>query len=186
MMHNFALGTWFCLLFVSPMLGIRLKPCELAGQLYILDVPKEELAKWLCIADFESRFNTHVVGQSNADGSKDYGLFQISDRYWCAPPSNTSYYAFNGCNVNCNELLIDDITAAVRCAQLIRKQQGWTAWSVFPQFCNGTLVDPDECFQNDQSGRSQSNSTEIPDNATGSTTETSMEENTTIVVKGME
>ncbi|XP_052841190.1 lysozyme 1 [Drosophila gunungcola] len=130
-----------------PLLAIRLKPCELAGQLYILDVPKSELPLWLCIAEFESRFNTHVVGQGNADGSRDYGLFQISDRFWCAPPNRTEYYAFNDCNVNCTHLLSDDITMAVQCARLIQKQQGWTAWSVYPEFCNGTLETIEECFQ---------------------------------------
>jgi len=120
---------------------------KLAGQLYILDVPKSELPLWLCIAEFESRFNTHVVGQGNTDGSRDYGLFQISDRYWCAPPNRTEYYAFNDCNVNCTRLLSDDITMAVQCARLIQKQQGWTAWSVYPEFCNGTLEAIDECFQ---------------------------------------
>lgn len=146
-MHNIALGIWLCILLLSPMLGLRMEPCELAGQLYILDIPKAELPLWLCIADFESRFNTHVVGQANSDGSKDYGLFQISDRFWCAPPVETPYYAFNGCNINCTELLSDDITTAVRCARLIRHQQGWTAWSVYEEFCNGTLADSEECFQ---------------------------------------
>ncbi|XP_064536044.1 lysozyme 1 [Drosophila montana] len=146
-MDKFALGMWMCLLVLSPMLAIRLKPCDLAGQLYILDVPKTELAQWLCIADFESRFNTHVVGQGNSDGSRDYGLFQISDRFWCAPPKATPYHAFNGCNVNCTELLSDNITTAVHCARLIKKQQGWTAWSVYEEFCNGTLSDAENCFQ---------------------------------------
>ncbi|XP_017959361.1 inactive lysozyme 1A [Drosophila navojoa] len=146
-MNKFALTSWMCLLGFSSMLALRLEPCELAGQLYILDVPKVELPLWLCIADFESRFNTHVIGRANSDGSRDYGLFQISDRYWCAPPEETPYHAFNECNVNCTELLSDNITSAVRCARLIRKQQGWTAWSVYAEFCNGTLTDADECFQ---------------------------------------
>ncbi|XP_022224620.2 lysozyme 1 [Drosophila obscura] len=138
-----------CLCFLVLALAVRLKPCDLAGQLYILDVPKSELPLWLCIAEFESRFNTHAVGQANADGSRDYGLFQISDRFWCSPPNQTDYYAFNECNVNCTRLLSDDITMAVQCARVIRRQQGWTAWSVYGQFCNGTLdaAGIDECFQ---------------------------------------
>ncbi|XP_026841034.1 lysozyme 1 [Drosophila persimilis] len=137
----------FLLLVLALALAVRLKPCDLAGQLYILDVPKSELPLWLCIAEFESRFNTHAVGQANADGSRDYGLFQISDRFWCSPPNQTEYYTFNECNVNCTRLLSDDITMAVQCARLIRRQQGWTAWSVYGQFCNGTLEGIDECFQ---------------------------------------
>lgn len=141
------LWLWWFLFQGIPLLAIRLTPCQLAGQLYILDVPKSELPLWLCIAQFESRFNTHVVGQRNDDGSRDYGLFQISDRYWCAPPNQTEYHAFNECNVNCTRLLGEDITMAVQCARRIQRQQGWTAWSVFPEFCNGTLEAIDECFQ---------------------------------------
>ncbi|KAL7736465.1 hypothetical protein ACLKA6_019666 [Drosophila palustris] len=183
-MYNIAVGIWLCLLMLSPLLGIRLNPCELAGQLYILDVPKAELSKWLCIADFESRFNTHVVGQANLDGSKDYGLFQISDRFWCAPPTATPYYAFNGCNINCTELLSDDITSAVRCARLIRKQQGWTAWSVYPEFCNGTLTDPDDCFQQSKATTTTSESpemsteSELTEMSTESVTDISVESTT--------
>lgn len=178
-MYNIALGIWLCLLVIPPLLGIRLNPCELAGQLYILDVPKAELAKWLCIADFESRFNTHVVGQGNLDGSKDYGLFQISDRYWCAPPTETTYFAFNECNINCTELLSDDITSAVRCARLIKKQQGWSAWSVYPEFCNGTLTDPDHCFQQSET----TNSSDIVEVSTESATDINLE--TTTITKEM-
>ncbi|XP_068147920.1 lysozyme 1B [Drosophila tropicalis] len=129
-------------------LARRLERCDLAGQLYILDVVKEELPLWLCIADFESRLNTHVIGTRNDDGSKDYGLFQISDRYWCAPPNETEYYTFNQCNLNCTDLLKDDITKAVQCAQLIKSLQGWSAWSVYAEFCNNTELEAiDMCFQ---------------------------------------
>lgn len=180
-MHNIVLGIWLCLL--VPMLGLRMEPCELAGQLYILDVPKVELPMWLCIADFESRFNTHVIGHANSDGSKDYGLFQISDRFWCAPPVETPYYAFNGCNINCSELLSDDITTAVRCARLIRRQQGWTAWSVYKEFCNGTLADSEECFQNSPL---KENTTEDADMVTEAVTDSTLVEETTTIIAEMD
>uniref|UniRef100_A0A1A9UZF8 Lysozyme n=1 Tax=Glossina austeni TaxID=7395 RepID=A0A1A9UZF8_GLOAU len=121
--------------------------CEFASQLYILDVPKSELPLWLCIAEYESRFNTHVIGARNADGSNDYGIFQISDKYWCKPENRTDYFIYNGCNVNCSALLSDDITLAVRCARYIQKQQGWSAWAVYKEFCsNGSLEHIDDCF----------------------------------------
>ncbi|XP_037941605.1 lysozyme 1B-like [Teleopsis dalmanni] len=125
----------------------RLKRCELAGELYILDVPKAELPLWICIAEYESRFNTHVIGRRNDDGSSDYGLFQISDKFWCNPANDTEYYVFNECNVNCTELITDDITKAVICARTILKQQGWSAWTVYEEFCNTTLTDADACFE---------------------------------------
>ncbi|XP_073812669.1 lysozyme 1B-like [Musca autumnalis] len=130
----------------------RLQPCEFAGQLYILDIPKEELPLWLCIVQYESRFNTHVIGSRNTDGSLDYGIFQISDKYWCRPPKEPLFHYFNECNVDCMDLMQDDITAAVQCAKLIRKQQGWSAWSVYGEFCNSTNtleygdIEIEECF----------------------------------------
>ncbi|XP_061391442.1 lysozyme 1B [Musca vetustissima] len=136
----------------------RLQPCELAGQLYILDIPKEELPLWLCIVQYESRFNTHVIGSRNTDGSLDYGIFQISDKYWCKPPTTTEdpplVHYFNECEVDCMDLMQDDITEAVKCAKLIRKQQGWSAWSVYGEFCNDTSnaamiyqdIEIEECF----------------------------------------
>ncbi|XP_036334422.1 lysozyme 1 [Rhagoletis pomonella] len=131
----------------APIQMRRLQRCELASQLYILDVPKSELALWLCIAQYESRYNTHVVGNRNADGSSDYGLFQISGRYWCQPDNGTKYYAFNECNVKCSALLLDDITEAVGCARIIQRRQGWTAWSVYTFYCNRTLRNVDDCFE---------------------------------------
>lgn len=131
----------------------RLLPCELAGEMYILDVPKEELPLWLCIAEYESRFNTHVIGSRNLDGSLDYGIFQISDKYWCQPhyieeDNDVPIYrhTYNECFVNCTNLVADDITAAVKCAKQIRKQQGWSAWTVYEEFCNDTLPDIEHCF----------------------------------------
>ncbi|XP_028895173.2 lysozyme 1 [Zeugodacus cucurbitae] len=139
---------WLLLLVYAPapIQTRRLQRCELAGQLYILDVPKSELSLWLCIAHYESRYNTHVVGNRNADGSGDYGLFQISSRYWCQPDNSTKYYAFNECNVNCSNLLLDDITEAVVCARTIQRRQGWSAWSVYSVYCNRTLNEVDDCF----------------------------------------
>uniref|UniRef100_A0A1I8M2I1 Glycosyl hydrolases family 22 (GH22) domain-containing protein n=1 Tax=Musca domestica TaxID=7370 RepID=A0A1I8M2I1_MUSDO len=129
----------------------RLQPCEFAGQLYILDIPKEELPLWMCIVQYESRFNTHVIGSRNTDGSLDYGIFQISDKYWCKPPKEPQFHYHNECNVDCMDLMQDDITAAVKCAKMIRKQQGWSAWSVFGEFCNSTNtvyqdIEIEECF----------------------------------------
>uniref|UniRef100_A0A670ZGM2 Uncharacterized protein n=1 Tax=Pseudonaja textilis TaxID=8673 RepID=A0A670ZGM2_PSETE len=37
------------------------------------------LANWVCMAYYESRYNTNAVGQPNLDGSHDYGIFQINN-----------------------------------------------------------------------------------------------------------
>lgn len=126
----------------------RLQPCELAGQLYILDIPKVELPLWLCIAEFESRFNTDVIGNRNQDGSLDYGIFQISDKFWCKPKnvSTIMYHYYNECDVDCVDLIKDDITQAVKCAKRIKQKQGWNAWSVYEEFCNGTNTPSSSLF----------------------------------------
>ena len=38
----------------------------------------------VCLARWESNYNTSAVGSLNWDGSWDHGLFQISDAYWCS------------------------------------------------------------------------------------------------------
>ncbi|XP_075169545.1 lysozyme 1B-like [Haematobia irritans] len=134
-----------------PTLPLRLERCEFAGQLYILDIPKEEIPLWLCIVEFESRFNTDAIGSRNLDGSLDYGIFQISDKFWCKPQNETDIHFYNECNVDCIDLTQDDITKAVKCAQYIKKKQGWTAWTVYKEFCDNSTnviddIELEQCF----------------------------------------
>ncbi|KAH8339594.1 hypothetical protein KR067_000108 [Drosophila pandora] len=118
--------------------------CSLAREMSNRGVPRGELARWACIAQHESSYRTGVVGPTNPDGSNDYGLFQINDRYWCQPSSGK--FSYNGCRINCNDLLTDDITNSVRCAQAVMGAQGWSAWSVW-RFCSGNLPPIDDCFK---------------------------------------
>lgn len=117
--------------------------CSLAREMYRLGVPKSELPQWTCIAERESAYRTHVVGPPNTDGSNDYGVFQINDRYWCQPASGT--FSYNGCGLNCDALLTDDISEAVQCARKIKQQSGWAAWTTW-RYCNGRLPSIDDCF----------------------------------------
>ncbi|XP_017137324.1 lysozyme B-like [Drosophila miranda] len=117
--------------------------CLLAQEMFRLGVPKDQLARWACIADHESSYRTDVVGPPNSDGSQDYGIFQINDYYWCAPPSGR--FSYNQCDVSCNALLDNTITESVRCAQKVLAMQGWGAWSVW-HYCSGNLPSIDDCF----------------------------------------
>ncbi|XP_061391499.1 lysozyme 2-like [Musca vetustissima] len=117
--------------------------CSLARELQILGVPRYELSSWICIAERESTYNSYAVGPPNWDGSHDYGIFQINDKYWCAPPSGA--FSHNLCKINCNDLLSDSIAADLQCARLILREQGWKAWSVW-QYCNNALPYIDDCF----------------------------------------
>ncbi|KAH8301044.1 hypothetical protein KR059_007192, partial [Drosophila kikkawai] len=126
----------------SSVLARTMDRCSLAREMSNLGVPRDQLNKWTCIAQHESSFRTEVVGPPNTDGSNDYGIFQINDRYWCQP--SNGHFSHNGCSVNCNDLLSDDITRSVRCAQKVQGEQGWTAWSVW-HFCSGNLPPIDDC-----------------------------------------
>lgn len=113
--------------------------CELAQELVFRhSIPMEQVAMWVCIAQHESNFNTSAVGQLNADGSGDHGLFQISDIYWCSPPGKGW-----ACGLSCDKLEDDDISDDVECMQRIYEEHqrlsgdGFNAWTVYSLFCKG-------------------------------------------------
>ncbi|KAH8240059.1 hypothetical protein KR032_010739, partial [Drosophila birchii] len=138
-----ALLVFFILALATPSILARtMDRCSLAREMSNLGVPRDQLNKWTCIAEHESSYRTGVVGPPNTDGSNDYGIFQINDRYWCQP--SNGHFSHNGCSVSCNDLLTDDITRSVRCAQKVLGEQGWSAWSVW-HFCSGNLPPIDDC-----------------------------------------
>lgn len=141
-MKTFAVVALFALALVVPSLARTMDRCSLAREMANLGVPRDQLARWTCIAEHESSYRTNVVGPANSDGSHDYGLFQINDRYWCQPPSG---YSSNGCGLNCGDLLTDQINNSVNCARKVLAEQGWGAWSTW-RFCNGNLPSIDPCF----------------------------------------
>lgn len=55
----------------------------------------------VCLVESESSRNTAAIGRLNADGSTDYGLFQINSRYWCGIG-----YRAGGCSMDCNRKFI--------------------------------------------------------------------------------
>lgn len=105
--------------------------CELARELVqVHGIPKEQVGNWVCIAEYESRFNSSAVGRMNWDGSADHGLFQINDRYWCSPPGPK-----NECQIDCSALEDDDLTDDLECVRLIYERHGFRAWAVWGSVC---------------------------------------------------
>ncbi|OQR72473.1 hypothetical protein BIW11_10357, partial [Tropilaelaps mercedesae] len=73
--------------------------CELARELHDrFKFSKRDLDKWLCLAYWESRFDTRAYHKGRFDGSGDHGIFQINDKYWCQPYTG---YSENVCKVPC-------------------------------------------------------------------------------------
>lgn len=116
--------------------------CELARELKDMrDVIPEHVSTWVCIAYYESRFDTSAVGRLNGDWSWDHGLFQLSDRYWCGRDR-----VGGACYMPCSALRDQDITDDMRCMKIIFEEHqrlsgnGFKAWAVHGR-CQGARAE---------------------------------------------
>lgn len=112
--------------------------CEFAQELYHYHgIPMDMIETITCIANEESSFNTAALGRKNKDGSKDHGIFQISDLFWCLNDEKNLQKPGNDCNMSCANLRDDDITDDVRCMKQIYDRtsrfssSGFDAWTVY-------------------------------------------------------
>ena len=71
--------------------------CEFARTMLNAGFSKASLPNWVCLVKAESNFNSRVKGPRNSNGSYDWGIFQINDKYWCRVGSKGG-----DCNQNCN------------------------------------------------------------------------------------
>ncbi|CAO2624497.1 Sperm acrosome-associated protein 5 [Lemmus lemmus] len=89
---------------------------------------------WLCMAHYESGFDTSFVDH-NPDGSSEYGIFQLNSAWWC---NNGFTPTQNLCHMNCNDLLnrhiLDDIMCAKRVVTIQKSMKAWDSWS---RHCDG-------------------------------------------------
>ncbi|XP_045783847.1 flocculation protein FLO11-like [Maniola jurtina] len=103
--------------------------CELARDLQLLGVDRDQIATWVCIAFHESRYDTAARNH----GSGDHGLLQISELYWCGPGK--------ACGAPCSAFRDEDISDDVECALRIYREHtrlqgdGFLAWVVYPHYC---------------------------------------------------
>ncbi|XP_034230753.1 lysozyme 1-like [Thrips palmi] len=107
--------------------------CDLARTLLnTYKLPRDQLDTWMCIAYRESRYDSSHINTMNSDGSKDYGLFQINNRYWChssdSPAPNQ-----NLCNVACDTVL-NDMGATVTCIKTMyaKSRNTWQPRITYP------------------------------------------------------
>ncbi|XP_044730425.1 lysozyme-like [Chrysoperla carnea] len=115
--------------------------CEVARQLSSHGFGRDELADWTCLVMSESSGDFSVIGGPNTDGSRDWGLFQINDRYWCGVG-----WAGKECNADCYAFLNDDISDDVQCARKIQGIHGLDAWYGWQAKCKGGPPSVDHCF----------------------------------------
>ncbi|CAL4124260.1 unnamed protein product, partial [Meganyctiphanes norvegica] len=93
--------------------------CELADVLENRhNMNRDQIKNWVCIAEYESAFNTGDIHPLNWDGSKDYGLFHLSNKYWCKDEDENPDYK-NVCNMPCSNLLDADLTDDLACIELV-------------------------------------------------------------------
>ncbi|XP_022226711.2 lysozyme P-like [Drosophila obscura] len=114
--------------------------CSLAREMAQNGVPRDQLARWACIADKQSNYHTDAVSPTNKDGFRSYGIFQISNQYWCYSAKEPSREV--ECRTVCEVFLEDDIGDSVMCARKIQEKQGWSAWPG----CTESLPSIDDCF----------------------------------------
>ncbi|XP_062409474.1 lysozyme C-like [Sardina pilchardus] len=107
--------------------------CDLARKLKSAGIGGS-LSDWVCLAKWESDYNTQAINRHNQDGSTDYGIFQINNHYWCNDPK---FRGSNGCGVSCSALLSDNIQASINCAKIIARDQGMSAWVAWRNHCQG-------------------------------------------------
>ncbi|XP_018010960.1 uncharacterized protein LOC108668285 isoform X1 [Hyalella azteca] len=115
--------------------------CELAHLLETKHgMTRVDVQDWVCIAEHESTFNTEAVNKFNWDGSRDYGLFQLSDKFWC-----DDHTGKNVCKTPCSAFLDDDLTDDLACVRrIIKDTEAWkgkgtglTAWVAYVNRCQG-------------------------------------------------
>ncbi|XP_063715213.1 lysozyme c-1-like [Symsagittifera roscoffensis] len=90
-----------------------------------------DLLNWICLAYHESALDTAATN-NNTNGSRDYGIFQINNDFWCDDDRGT-----NDCSVACLQLLNPNISESVKCARKIFARHGFEAWYGWQQHCKG-------------------------------------------------
>ncbi|XP_051870456.1 lysozyme C, tracheal isozyme-like [Pristis pectinata] len=100
------------------------------------------VADWVCLAYYESSYNTYAIDYDrNSNGqvwSADFGIFQINSYWWCYDGNLPN--AANGCNINCDGTLTDNLQNSINCAAVVAQQQGMQAWYGWLNNCRGRPI----------------------------------------------
>ncbi|XP_068632596.1 lysozyme-like [Battus philenor] len=114
----------------------QLSRCELVRELRRHGFPENKMRDWVCLVEKESGRRTHIVSKPNRNGSRDYGLFQINDMYWCSKTNKPG----KDCNVTCKQITTNNISRAAACAKKIYQRHGFNAWYGWKNHCRGKAL----------------------------------------------
>ncbi|TRY63866.1 hypothetical protein TCAL_11589 [Tigriopus californicus] len=107
--------------------------CELATEMVNKHgFSRSSIGDWVCLVNYESSFNTRATND-NTNGSRDYGIFEINDNYWC----DSNVGAGNDCNAVCSNFIDDNIADDCACAKKIYARHGFEAWYGWKNHCKG-------------------------------------------------
>ncbi|ALC41414.1 CG16756 [Drosophila busckii] len=93
---------------------------------------KSLMSNWICLVEHESELDTNKV-KNNENHSKNYGLFQISNKDYCAEGRKGGL-----CNMKCEDLSNDEISDDMACAKLIQQRDGFKYWKGWNRYCRNT------------------------------------------------
>jgi len=126
---------------VNCVVSRKFESCALAKELVgHQNLPKAEAKHHLCISQKRAELET------NTKNSNEY--YQISSRWWCGAEGLPA----GGCNIQCSDLLNEDITDDVKCAkQIYHHGDGkLSAWGLTESDCESVLNKvADACFEDD-------------------------------------
>ncbi|XP_066132786.1 lysozyme-like protein 1 [Saccopteryx bilineata] len=93
------------------------------------------LGNWICMAYYESHFNSTAQKFLKDVQSIDYGIFQVNSDTWCR---RAEFQEKNLCCITCSALLNDDLVYAIICAKIIvRETEGMDYWQGWKKHCEG-------------------------------------------------
>uniref|UniRef100_A0A8C9Q4A2 Alpha-lactalbumin n=1 Tax=Spermophilus dauricus TaxID=99837 RepID=A0A8C9Q4A2_SPEDA len=93
------------------------------------------LPEWVCIIFHSSGYDTQTIVKNN--DSTEYGLFQISNKFWCGSSQNSQ--SRNFCDISCDKFLDDELTDDKMCAKKILDQKGIDYWLAHKPLCSDNL-----------------------------------------------
>ncbi|KAH8257816.1 hypothetical protein KR038_001552 [Drosophila bunnanda] len=87
------------------------------------------LLSGICLVEHESNLSTTKITKTNNE-SKNYGLFQINSRDYCAEGRKGGR-----CNSKCEDFSNDEIGDDIACAKMIQEREGFKYWKGWSRIC---------------------------------------------------